>query len=514
LASAGGDETVAIQYHFAGAADLSANTNFALAGKLLSLPSSVAFRNLVLDRLAGVYWRGLQFKADGKPVASLRPLLEDLLSVESAASFGGTGKDHLDFVLAARLNKARTQAWQQSLEAALGGKGEGFVAEGFPGTRWNRPGDRGLWLVQASGWLVAGQGEDLAAVRADYLQQIHKNGRPRPALRESWLKADIDWPRLSAWVPLESSPFKLARTSVDATSGQGRFRLTGFVTYPEAPAWQAAPWKFPRDLVREPLCSFTAARDVGPFLKADAALARLFGRSIAGQFCCWAQAQMPFQSYAAWPSPGGAGANRKLLVNSMPDLNALLTLPSQPKVIWSPKTTEIIWPRGSLITPSISATNGPEGDYMLAKLFPLTDTATPAPAGLWAQFEGRDDLVYYDWEFTGPRLQQWRLLCELLPVLPPVSAAPAAPAPGSAARPPLFIVDDWLAGLTPYLNNTVTEIKRTSSNELSLTRSTPFVLNSFELLWLSHWLTDTPAGPVNVNQLPMAKMSGPGMPSR
>jgi hypothetical protein len=68
--------------------------------------------------------------------------------------------------------------------------------------------------------------------------------------------------------------------------------------------------------------------------------------------------------------------------------------------------------------------------------------------------------------------------------------------------------------LTPYLSNTVTEIKRTSSNELSLTRSTPFVLNSFELLWLSHWLTDTPAGPVNVNQLPMAKMSGPGMPSR
>jgi hypothetical protein len=123
-------------------------------------------------------------------------------------------------------------------------------------------------------------------------------------------------------------------------------------------------------------------------------------------------------------------------------------------------------------------------------------------------------LVYYDWEFTGPRLQQWRLLCELLPVLPPVADASASAAAAGGRKAPLVIVDGWLAGLTPFLDNTVTEITRTSPGELSVARTTPFVLTSYELLWLSHWLTETPSGPVNYNLLPRAKMSGPGLPSR
>ncbi len=145
----------------------------------------------------------------------------------------------------------------------------------------------------------------------------------------------------------------------------------------------------------------------------------------------------------------------------------------------------------------------------MASLFPLAPSEKPAPAALWGQFENRDDLVYYDWEFTGPRLQQWRLLCELLPVLPRDFTEPAAL---DDPKEPFAIVDRWLAGLTPFLDNAVTEIKRTSPDELSVTRTTPFVLTSYELLWLSHWLANTPAGPVDYSLLPMAKMSGPGLP--
>jgi hypothetical protein len=32
------------------------------------------------------------------------------------------------------------------------------------------------------------------------------------------------------------------------------------------------------------------------------------------------------------------------------------------------------------------------------------------------------------------------------------------------------------------------------------------------LLLLSHWLSDTPAGPLDMQLLPQAKMSGPGAP--
>jgi hypothetical protein len=513
-AADGSDETVAVRYHFAGAAHLAANTNFALAKRLLSLPSSVEFRNLVLDRLAGVFWRDLQFEKAGDPVAGLRPLLDDLLTVESVASFGGASKDRMSFVLAAHLDKARTQAWQQSLGAALGGKGEPFAAEGFSGTRWNRPGKNVFWMLPARDWIVAGQGDDLQAVRTDYLQQIQKNGRPWPALKETWLQADVNWPRLAAWVPLESCPFKLARTTLDVTSGHGRFHLTGFITYPGPVLWEAAPWRFPKDMVHEPLVSFTAGRDVAPFLKPDATLPRLCAKAFGDQFCCWAQGEMPFQSYAAWPVANGREAMNKLAGESLPELNSVLTQPGEAKLTWQANRSEIVWAKSSIMAPALSPTHEKTGDYLLAGLFPLSERNAPPPASLWRQFERRDDLVYYDWEFTGPRLQQWRLLCELLPVLPPVADASASAAAAGGRKAPLVIVDGWLAGLTPFLDNTVTEITRTSPGELSVARTTPFVLTSYELLWLSHWLTETPSGPVNYNLLPRAKMSGPGLPSR
>ncbi len=505
------NEAVAIHYQFAGTASFTGNTNFALSQRLCALPSSLEFRRLALDRLAGVFWRGLNFKAGNDPVAYLRPILDDLLGVESVASFGGASKEHLDFVLAAHLDPARAQAWRQTLASALDGPGEAFQAEGFSGTRWNCGGDDSFWLVQARDWAVAGRGKDLQPVSADYLQQIQKTGRPSPALKEAWIQGNINWPRLATWVSLASSPFKLARTAFQVSAANGRFRVTGTIAYPEAVPWSAAPWRFPKDLVHEPLMSFTAARDLAPLLKPDAPLPRIFPPAFDNQFYCWAERELAFQTYAAWPVPDGADALKKIHQSFLPDLNSLLTQPHDPPVGWAPKTSEIFWPKSSVLVPSISSVHQKEGDYLLAKLFPLSESKRPAPASLWKQFDHADDLVYYDWEFTGPRLQQWRLLCEFLPVLP--DAPLVLPAKAKQA-PPVVVVDAWLGGLTPFLGNTATEIKRSAPNQLSVTRTTPFVFSSFELLWLSHWLTDTPAGPVNTNLLPIAKITGPGFPSR
>jgi hypothetical protein len=73
-------------------------------------------------------------------------------------------------------------------------------------------------------------------------------------------------------------------------------------------------------------------------------------------------------------------------------------------------------------------------------------------------------------------------------------------------------VENWLAGLELALGNTVTEVTRTAPDELTVVRSAPLVFTGLELVWLSHWLADVPAGPVNMNLLPMAKMSGSGVP--
>jgi hypothetical protein len=69
--------------------------------------------------------------------------------------------------------------------------------------------------------------------------------------------------------------------------------------------------------------------------------------------------------------------------------------------------------------PTLEAAHDQSGDFLLANCFHGVRKHVPASDQLWSQFEGRDDLVYYDWELTGLRVLQWRLLTELLPVFPP-----------------------------------------------------------------------------------------------
>ena len=416
---------------------------------------------LALDRLAETFWTGMQLDAAGDR-AVLRPLLDDLLRAESVATFGGAPADRLDFVLAARLDKSRAQVWERNLAAALHGKGEPFVAEGLSGTRWNRPGNHAFWMFQTRDWVVIGRGDGLASVRTDYVQQLQKNGRPCPALKDAWFQADVDWPQLAAWAPLSSSLFKLPRTTVDVTAGGGRFHVTSYVSLPEGTAWEPRPWHIPKGLVHEPLASFTAGQNVEPFLKSDQTLAALGISPFTNQFYFWAIREMPFQSFAAWPVQDGSNTLRRLSAALPGALNPKLAAADQSEVQWSPASSQFVWVKSPIMSPFLGSVREKEGDFLVAGLFVMPRNNPPAPAALWEQFENRNDLVYYDWELTGLRLMQWRVLCSLLPVLPtvpPARSARAHPATGSVqqTRPPLAIVNNWLDGMAPLLGNTATE---------------------------------------------------------
>jgi hypothetical protein len=179
-----------------------------------------------------------------------------------------------------------------------------------------------------------------------------------------------------------------------------------------------------------------------------------------------------------------------------------------------------------LIAPLLSPAPSSNGQFLVAGLFPLTPGKTPAPSGLWSQFEGRTNLVFYDWELTGPRVRHLITVAESVPILQmlgigptvtlPPGASPARPGPKvslpAGVQSRLDAEKKWLLGLTPYLANTATEVTKTGPNELTVLRSSPFVFSSLELVLLSHWLSDTPAGPLDWSLLPQAKMTM-GMPA-
>jgi hypothetical protein len=523
-AAIGSADSVALQYHFAGATDLAGNTNFDRARKIFELPPARHFQDLVLDRWAGVYANALQLGAGGDSAALLRPMLNDLLRAESMGSFGGQDKNRMDFVLAARLDSKSAEAWQKRLETALHGQGEPLAVEGFSGRRWNRPGNNTLWILRARDWTLAGRGEDLSAVRSEYLSNIKQSNRPAPVMKDSWLSAEVDWSLLATWAPLSKSPLKLGRTIVDVTASGGRMRATTYVSYPEAVPWRSEPWRIPKGLVGSPLSSFTASRDLAAYLNLNETLLRLSNDPLTSQLFCWALRELPLENYAGWLVKDATNTMRKLGASAPALLNPLLTARDHTQLSWTPQDNRLLWLHLPLTGPTLEPAHDASGEFLLAKLFPMETKHAVASDQLWSQFEQRDDVVYYDWELTGLRLLQWRLLTELLPVVPAPSPEAAARQQRAAqtAKPsalsnqpltPLAVTEGWLSELgTPVLGNTVTEVTRTSPTELTVERNSQFLFTGMELVLLSHWLADAPIGPIDYTLLPRAKITGPGLP--
>jgi hypothetical protein len=503
---------VVAHYHFLGTSHLPQTASFAPANKVFALGSSRQFVDLVDARLSMILAQSAQWPVNAATIRAFHSLLGDAAAAESVGSFGGAPGHPLNFVLAFRLDEQRAQAWQQALETASRRKGDVLRDETYTGWVWNKGATNSFWIIRAGDWLVVGRGDDLAGARTDYLRQIQKSGDPAPALQNEWFHADVDWPRFSQWFPLSSCPFKLGRTEISLSAqGQDLF-LNGRITYPEAISWHAQPWRVPTTLVREPLVAFSTGQDVEAFLKSDETASRLGATLFSDQFYFWAMGEMPFESYLAWPVQDTTNAVRALSPKAIQMLNPTLKKVDGTELTSSPAQTALYWKKLQLIVPELHPAPASAGQFLVAGIFALTPGKKAAPAGLWQQFQTRNDLVYYDWELTGPRLQQLRTLTEVLPILQMAGLpAPARTFPSDEATR-LSIKEHWLAGLTPLLGNTVTRITKTGPRELTVVRKAPFVFTSLELVLLSHWLSDTPAGPLNWSLLPQAKMTGPGLP--
>jgi hypothetical protein len=529
-ASGAGADNVAAHYHFAGAADLSRQTNFAATTKLLNLETSVAFKRLVVDRFSSYLATGLPMDAAASS-APLRPLVEDCFGAESVGSFGGAPGGLFEFVLALHLDAARSQIWDENLAKVCQRPGEKLSVANAHGLSWGK-GAATLWLLHAGDWLLVGRGTDLQAIRDDFLAQIQKQGRPAPDLAGNFIEADVDWARLEQWLPISFGALKPARTKIELTATRDQiFRMTAQAIYPEAISWSGQPWKPPLKLVTDPLISFTAARDLSPFLAEDI-FSGISDDPFPNQFYCWAMAQMPFQNYMAWPVADATNEMRRLSKELPAAFEAKLKTLNDSTLHWAPKQNQIIWnsPWMRMIAPLLGPARSDSQSYLFGELFPLGGKHISPPPELFAQFEHGDNIVYYDWEVTGRRLEQWRLLSELLPIVHKITPAEAlqerkamttstnAPksSKGSKYLPSFVVADNWLNSLASHLTgDTTTEITKTGPAELTIKRRSPFLFTGIELELLTHWMSHAPSvGHIDPQLLPPpAKVTGPGMPS-
>jgi hypothetical protein len=525
---AAADGPVAATWHFAGSAQLVNNTNFDNVKRILTLGSSLEFRDLALNRFAGWLAKSLFSATNAGAASPLRPLLDDLLSAESFWALGGTSNGPLNFIVALRLDDKHAQAWQATLSVVMGKSGAVFSMKvpSFPGQQWKLAGGQSLWMVRAKDWLLVGGGEDLPALQTQYLEQLSQNGRPGPALSQSWLEADLDWTRLARWLPDWPRLLQPARTELILTAPNQSLFMTAKVTYAKPLPWKFDPWRVPAGIIHDPLVSFTAGQDIAACMDPGEPLSRLTDNPLAGQFYVWAlggPGEMGLQTYGAWPVANASNSLQRIATEAAAAFNPALKQMSAGELRWQPQRQTLLWGNLSpILFPVLQVAPETNGQYLMVSFFPPVPRTKPVPNDLLQQFLGRTNVVYYDWEGTGQRLMQWQLLSGMLPVLPRM-ALPAPPAVSTnnpsalpRTRSPLVIEENWLTAVTPMLVDleTITEITRTAPAELTVARKSPFALTSLEIVLLSHWLSGTGSPGINPYLLPRpAKVTGPGIPN-
>ncbi|MGD0814695.1 MAG: hypothetical protein ABSA83_13900 [Verrucomicrobiota bacterium] len=486
--STNGTAVAAAHYHCAGNAQLAGNTNLGTLQEAFALPSADDVRDLALARISGALAGGLNLGSNGAAAPWLEPLLSDVMETESLGSFSGTATNSLSFVLALRLDSKRAQVWRENLGRAFGATDEKLTVEGFDGWRWKRGASDSFWIVPARDWLLVGRGDDLLPARADYLRQVSRQGRPGPALTDNWLEADLDCPRLAGWLPDCLQLLKPARIKLNVAGEKDNLRLTARMTYPEAIPWISSPWQMPTGLARGSIISFTAGQNVAAFLDLSPAFSRLDGDPLTSQFYAWALKDLPFLNYMAWPVADATNTLENLSIEASDSFNSELKRFNGTELLWLANQRKLVLSNLRVILPSLQVVQDQDREFLLLSVFPAPPTSEPAPDELWKQINGRTNLVYYDWELTGPRLQEWRILGDML--------LRRWREPTEDLTQARRLEDRWLGELAQLTGNTVTEITRTAPNELSVVRRAPLGFTGIELFLLSDWLSTLGLPPV------------------
>jgi hypothetical protein len=474
-------ESTALQFHCAGIAQLAAGTDLVTLRQVFASSPAIAFRKLAVSRMSSLLAQSWHLSSNSAPL--IEPLLADVVENESLGVLGPANSNGAGFVLAVRAGSQRARAWPASLGKVLGEPGEEFMCENVTGRRWSKSPLASFWIVPAGDWVLFGRGNDFGPLRSQYLLGIARNNRASTSLGTNWLESDLDLNLLADLLPDWAKLLKPAQLHISVAPSADNLDINGRVTYSAAPMWEPVPWREPRETVRSPLISFTVGRDVSAFLRFSPRFSNFDNSPLTNQFYAWAIGLMPLQSYMAWPVPDATNDLKRLSPEMQSAFNPILKKFNGTQLQWLSEQKKLVWSKLQVVAPTIEPARDDGRDFLLLSLFPLGPPMPQAPAKLWDQLDSRANLVYYDWELTGRRLQQMRMLPGLLWFRPETGA-------GDEPIDGLLVKDTLLGSLGNDIGATVTVVTHSGPDELSITRKGPLGFTGMELVLLSDWLAN------------------------
>jgi len=429
--------------------------------------------------------------------ALLRPLLEDLVQEESYSEVRQATNQAGETALLIRLDEARARAWETNLLAALEaltGNSNAAVEAGTYGWRLDAKSPsadqelRVFTLSRAGDWTVLGLAPGTNALAADLAARIRHQGLPFALPPTNyWLDASVDAERLAGVLGLDwKIPAALPKISLSAIGNADEnlanvtgehIRVLGDLEFAKPLALDLEPWKIPTDLISGPVDSFAALRGFQPWLSSWRSWTSLGVGPAANQIFLWGQHGMPFLSYGAAPltkSNEFEAATAKLVKEG----NQWMLTHAMGNLVNSTNFDGVVWKGHPFLLPYLKRVATNDGAFALwgwgGKPVPKEE---PLPSGLLEQVKGHTNLVYYDWELTGPRLDEWGYMGQLVRRMFHKSHM----APDSAGT-------EWLRAIESRLGNCGTMVTVAGPNRLEFRRNSGLGLCSVELEWLADWL--------------------------
>ena len=477
-----------LKAHFAGIDNLIKRDDAKTLRSVWALKQTQAFRNEVLDKLAK------RMGGDNaQREATLRKLLPDLGRGELFLGVAPTGS-RPDVALITALDKKRGELWVKSLRQLAkrrGGEPLEQTVAGFTGWRVDFDNGHTLGFGYADGWLLFGSGQGTLNYLKKAAERIADTGRPFPADEEHDLSITVDARSLPGVIRdrLPNAPNTIHITS--------RLKKDNFYSKVDVEFAEPLPagvpdWEIPTRTITEPLASFTAARGAG--LHTARPILTLLGLHAANdQFFAWSQSRTKFQSFFSVkvdaPKEAIAGLAKRIGDFKKTGGTGAKFIG---QVVHDAKKPALTWGNVPLFAPYVTVGNSDDKGYIVGGVFPPDPVKKPIPAELLAEFTGKENLVYYNWEITGQRLEKWNLLIQFAAIL--------------SDRREQLVNDtkgiEFLTALRPKLGNTITDAT-IGGNRLTITRKSQLGLTALELSLLSRWL-DNPRFPAPTLQWPPA----------
>ncbi len=485
LAEGGGD--IVARFHFVGTTQIASDPKAAALNEIMALPTTAPMLEETMRKLSTTPFRMLQ---KGRSIgtndyaAAIRPILDDLLHAESYAEMRGPTNHVPELLLAVRLDRHRAEYWRTNLATILtawtGIPVVKIQAEGFQGWELKKHHNPNcIRFFRAGDWTLFGWGQDDLLLQPSLLQRIKSNGRPAPPLKDIWLDAWVDWPRI---LPNHPLPWPIRLPQMQLTfEGKTKYMRTDLeMRFPKPLELPLEPWRIPTNIIHSPISSFTAIRGIAPLLGRFLQIQALNAGSLPDQAIIWARVESPFETIAAVPVPNGTNFLKKAGPGIISMVNSnFMSRQLKPRAAWT-TNNEIALQGFPFLTPYLRAIRSQNSDYLLGGVMPQSPGKDPLPPALLHEIMSRPNLICYDWEITERRLAQWRPLSQLYLI------ASRIPLPDMYSP-----IQKWLFTAKSKLENCGTTVTLAAPNKVSVVRNSTIGFSGLELNLLALWLGAT-----------------------